>query len=349
VTSYSLLSLGDIMMHQITRVSREAPFELTMTEEPVELTPQNREFLTSRLVDALRSRDLPIVRDSSVVTDSPSRLLGIWGDESTLVQQSRSMAEDLKAKQPGQALPGLLVVAIGTLGPDDVIVVAKIEHQAAIRIETQTNDAGHQVFRLERLKDLVFGDGARVYKVAVFSRAASSTGQLSGDVADVQNRGGFANYFLSAFLGMKLREEPAVLTEQFLTRMTKVVNDSTLTPEQKLDLQSALVTHLSSNASAVDGHGFIREYVPEGHQAEISGLAAHEHVPLSQFPKDASQVASRLKRLRMDYSDGIVVIAPPEVIGDGKRIQVTQSESDGSDTITISGGHLGDVRGNGSR
>ena len=33
MTSYSLLSLNDIMMHQITRASRDAPFELTMTEE----------------------------------------------------------------------------------------------------------------------------------------------------------------------------------------------------------------------------------------------------------------------------------------------------------------------------
>lgn len=349
MTSYSLLSLGDIMMHQITRASKEASFELTLTEEPVELSPQNREFLTSRLVDALRSRDLPIVHDAAVESDSPSRILGIWGDPSSLIEQSRSMAEALKSKQPGQSLPGLLVVARGTLGPDDVIVVAKIEHQAAIRIQTQTNDAGHQVFRLERLKDLVFGDGARVYKVAVFSRAASSTGQLSGDVADVQNRGGFANYFLSSFLGMKLREEPAVLTEQFLTRMTSAINDSSLSSEDKLDVQSALVTHLASNANQISGHAFIRDHVPAGHQAELSGLAASQKVPLSQFPKDTAQVSSRLKRLRLDYSGDIVVIAPPEAVGDGKRVQVSQSDDEASDTITITGGHLGSVRGNGSR
>lgn len=349
MTYYSLLSLGDIMMHQITRASREAPFELTLTEEPVELTPQNREFLTSRLVDALRSRDLPIVRDTAVDSTTPSCILGIWGDPVTLVEQSRSMAGELKSIQPGTSLPGLLVVAVGKLGGDDVIVVAKIEHQAAIRIETQTNAAGHQVFRLERLKDLVFGDGARVYKVAVFSRAASSTGQLSGDLADVQNRGGLANYFLSSFLGMKLREEPAVLTEQFLTRMTSAINDSSLSPEDKLNVQSALVSQLASNTSQVSGHAFIRDHVPSGHQSELSHLASTAKVPMSQFPKDTGQVATRLRRLRLDYSDDIVVIAPPEAVGDGKRVQVSQSDANGSDTITITGGRLGNVRSNGSR
>lgn len=348
MTSYSTLTLTSIMMHQIVRPSAQAPFELVLTEEPVDLTAQNREFLTGRLVDALRTRDLPIIEDVAIGSPSPGRVRSIWADTTQLVTESRGMASELRDRQPGTSLPGLLVVALARLGQDDVIVVAKIEHQTAIRIETQTNDAGHQVFVLERLRDLVFGDGAKVYKVAVFSRAASSTGPLSGDIADVQNRGGFATYFLSTFLGMKLREEPAVLTSQFLERMTKTINESSLTPEDKLDTQTALITQLGSNLARIDPRGFIRDYVPEGFQSEIAHLAEQEHVPMSQFQKDTSQLGSKLKRLRLDYSNDIIVIAPPEEVGEGKRVSIS-SEAEDQDTIVITGGRLGDVRGNGSR
>ncbi len=348
MTSYSTLDLGKIMMHQITRAARDAPFELTLTEEPVDMTLQNREFLRNRLIDALRSRDLPIIEDSSISSPTPARVRSIWADEAVLVDESRQMAIELRDRQPGTSLPGLLLVATAVLNGGDFLIVAKIEHSAAIRIETQTNGAGHQVFVLERLRDLVFSDAAKVYKVAAFSRAASSGGALSGDVADVQNRGGFANYYLSTFLGMKLRDEPAVLTEQYLQRMTQAINESQLPPEAKLDAQSALVSELASNSGTVDPRGFIRDHVADGFQAELARLAEHAGAPMSQFPKDTSQVSSKLKRLRLDYSNDIMVIAPPDAVGEGKAVSISSDDS-GADTIVITGGRLGDVRGNGSR
>lgn len=333
------------MMHQIKK-DAEQRFITVLTEDPVELDAQNLEFLTDRLRAALAKGALPVMEDPAAGSPIPSAVRQLWTHADSLIEQSRAMAAELQ-KQPGTALPGLLVVARGTLSNDEIILVAKIEHQTAIRIEPSTNAAGHQVFVLERLRDLVFGDGAKVYKVAVLSKAGSSAGPLVGELVDVQNKRTFAAYFISKFMGLQLREEPAVMTERFLDRMTAVINDSSLLPEEKLDVQSALISHIGSNASQIDPQAFIREFVPSSHQSLIATAAANQAVPMVIFPKDNSRVASRIRHLRVQYSDGILVIAPPDEVGPGKKVQVSPSNDGNGDTITISGGRVGDVRSDG--
>ena len=169
----------------------------------------------------------------------------------------------------------------------------------------------------------MFGDSAKIYKIAVMSRSASSTGELGGEVVDDQNGNRFARYFLGQFMGMKLREEPAVLTQNFLERVTAAINVSAMPPETKLGVQSALLAELNSNRRNVDPQAFIRDFVPPGHQTEVAALAQARSAPMSVFPKDASRVVSQITRLRLDMSNDIHVIAPAESVGDGKAVQLS--------------------------
>lgn len=349
-TSYATLNLGDVMMHQIVRLQSggSGAFSVVLTDEPVTMSADNLAFLTSRFVKALTGRALPATEDGSQAAQAPGRIKSLWANTEQLPKVSKSLAQDLNNIQPGTALPGLLVVAEATLGGDDALLVAKVEHQAAMRIEAQTNDAGHRIFLIEQLRELVFGDSAKIYKIAVFSKPASATGFLAGEVVDDQNGNRFARYFLGKFLGMKLREEPAVLTQNFLERLTTTINSSSMAPDDRLDVQSALLSELNSNRNNVDPQAFIRNHVPAGHQTEIAALAAEKKVPMTVFPKDASRVASQIKRLRLDLSNGVHVIAPAEAVGEGKAVQINSNAADG-DTVTITGGRLTAVKGNGGR
>ncbi|WP_420796241.1 nucleoid-associated protein [Agreia bicolorata] len=337
-------------MHQIVRTPGPGStgFTVVLTDEPVTMSNANLSFLTARFVRALSGRALPIVEEVAFGSAVPNRIRSLWATAPDLAEASKGLAEDLKVAQPGSALPGLLVVAEATLGGDDALLVAKVEHQAAMRIEAQTNSAGHRIFLIEQLRDLVFGDSAKIYKIAVMSKSASSTGPLSGEVVDDQNGNQFARYFLGKFLGMKLREEPAVLTQQFLERVTSAVNESSMPPETKLDVQSALLSELNSNRRSIDAQAFIRDHVPSGFQSEVASLAQSRSAPMSTFPKDSSRVASQISRLRLDLSNGVHVVAPAELVGEGKAVQVSAGR-DGQDNVLITGGRLTAVKGNGGR
>lgn len=347
-TLYGSLSLDEIVMHQVRRVKdgSETKFETMLTDEPIVLQPADRDFLTQRFVKVLSGRGLPIVENP---TASPlaGYVRGTWFPQADFVELSKQMTTHLAATQPGNALPGLLVVARGKLAGDELVLVSKVEHQEAMRLEPSTNAAGHQIFTIERLKDLVFGDTAKIYKIAILSKSQSAAGVLSGEIVDEQNGFSIAAYFLGKFMGMKLREEPAVLTERFLDKMTSVINKSSLTSDARLDLQSALVSELASNRKTVDPESFIRDFVPKGHGPEIKALAADEGAPLVVFGKDTQRVSGRMSRLRVDLSNDVHVIAPPELVGPGRDVSIEHS-SDG-DRVLIQGGRVSSIKSSGGR
>lgn len=350
---YSSLQLLDVFMHQVTKnVPGARPrFTTHLTDAPVNLADNDRSFLTRRFVRALTRGAVAVIESSgALLNPAPDEIRALWSGTTELSKVSKSLAGHLADCQPATALAGLLVIAEARLGPDECVLVAKVEHQEAMRINQVVNEDGNRVFELERLRDLVFADGTRIYKIAILSKAASSTGQLGGTLADEQNGSGHAAYYLQTFMGMKLREEPPVLTEQYLDRMTNVVNKSTMGPEHKIEVQMALLADLKSNVSDLDAHRFIRDFVPSDYQTQIRNLAGEAEVPLVRFPKDLTRVSSKLTRVRIDMSNDVYVIAPSDSVGEGKQVEVHESDAAGdADIVTITGVSIRNIKPNGSR
>lgn len=334
MTIYSSMRLGEIMMHQIIRNHDRDdgdPFECSLTDTVVELSPEERGYLTRRIVASLMNQALPIVREPSIETDVPSVVLQVWAGVRELIDASQDLALALAGGQPGSASDGLLLVAEATLGSEELLVVAKVEHQEAIRLEPTTDADGRRSFAVELIRDLVFGDKTRIYKIAVFSKSLSAQGVLSGEAVDEQAASGIAAYFLGRFLGMRLREDPSVLTENFMTAMTRAINQSAMSDEQKLEVHSAMVTELKSNDRRLDPQDFIRRYVPDGFGGEVARAATAAGATLIGFTKDVSRVSSHLARVRVELENNVTLVAPPDEFAQGGSIQYDDKES----TLTI--------------
>lgn len=347
--NYANLSLIDVMMHQIRKTSDGAAskFDTLLTDAPVTLTAEDLRYLTSRFKKSLLGRATPVIEDPGITTEVRGYIREAWGLAPNIVDISKRMTLELAARQPGSALEGLLFVATARVGEEETIVVAKVEHQEAMRLEPVKDAAGLQVFEVERIRDLVFGDVARIFKVAVFVRAASAQGVLSGDVVDEQNGNGIAAYFLGSFLGMKYREEPSVLTEQFMDRFTNAINASSLPSERRLDIQSALISEMTSNKRNLDPNEFIRDHVPSAFATEIRSLASEKGAPMIVFSKDISRIDSKLNRVRVNLSNDVHVVAPPDLIGPNGDVTV-ETSVDGQDVIRIKG-RIESIRNSGSR
>lgn len=341
-------------MHQVTvNPEKDGPkFVVLPTDAPVTLTTEDRRLITKRFTLALAKGGSPVIEDAEVTSPVPALIRSLWGDDEDYIEVTQKIAQHLAECQPLTAGPGLLVIGRARLTNDENILIAKVEHQEAMRIEPRFNSQGQRVIDVQRLKELVFGDAAKIYKIALLSKSASSMGSLAGDLADDQNAAAIAAYYIGRFMGMKMRDEPAVLTERYLNGMGAAINASTLSPEKKADVQSALLADLRSNASQIDMKSFVRTHVPMEHQRRLGELAAALGVSSGAFNKETSRVRKKLDRLRLDLSNDVHIIAPAESIGTGKAVQVQSIVDDeGHQTVTVNirGANLDAVRANGTR
>lgn len=352
--NYASLVLGDILMHQIVKsVGNDGPkFESVLTDLPVELEPRDIAFLTERFQEALMTRATPVLEDTNLSVGTCKLVRDHWSS-SDLVSISQQLAAGLVAAQSGTAKAGILVVADASIQNADYLLVAKVEHQEAMRAEPKTHKGGGRYIQIERIRDLVFGDQTKIYKIAVVAREASVSGPLTGELADSQNGAGVAQYFLRGFLGMKLADEPQVLTERFLVGVTKAINGSNMSADDKVTAQTALALELQSNSSNLDPSGFIQKHIPTSHQGVVGRLAENLGTPMAVFPKDTTRVSSKINRTRIDLSGGVYLVAPTDVIGTDKtvRVETVESETSAQDEvlIRISGATLGSVTSNGTR
>lgn len=257
------------------------------------------------------------------------------------------MTTQLATVQPGSSNLGLVVVATCRLEDSPGVLVAKVEHQEAMRLEASTDSTG-TFYTVEHLRDLVFGESARIYKVAVFTTALSSGAVLSGEAVDQQNGLHPASFFMSAFLGMKLREEPDVLTEKFLDAATTAVNSSTASAEQKAAMEGSIIAELQRNVGTIDPARFVTEHIPVELQRAFAAALAREGLPLREFGKDTRLVDSRLRRIRIQLENGVSVLAPPDEVGPDRSVRFSRGEGDIVDQVVIDG-RVTDIASSGSR
>ncbi|MEO6117032.1 MAG: nucleoid-associated protein [Pseudolysinimonas sp.] len=349
MADFGTLQLNDVIMHEVPRNARGAELEgVVITDRLVDLDDGDRQFLTRRFRDTLHGRSRPILRDPTVQTSTPDSILRILADPDQVVAESQSITRQLAAVQPGSSNLGLVVVATCSLDRSPGVLVAKVEHQEAMRIEAASDAQGHTFFTVEHLKDLVFGESARIYKVGVFTIGLRAGAVLAGEAIDQQNGLHPAAFFMHSFLGMKLREDPEVLTEQFHSAATIALNDLPANAEQKAAIEGSLIAVLQSNANTIDPRRFVQDFVPAQFQTQFARSLIHESVPQREFSKDLRLVEAKLKRIRIQIENGISIFAPPDQVGPDKAVQLSEAEGSDHDQVVIRG-RVTDIASSGSR
>ncbi|QIV87527.1 nucleoid-associated protein [Glutamicibacter mishrai] len=324
---FSTLILKSIFMHQILLVGegQDRSFGLALTDVPVELNDRDRGFLRSRFVDALRSGALAIIPNDEVDTPTPS-LVAKHIEEPGLKALSHDLAERLVAAQRMNAKSGILVVADAVMEGKTSVLIAKVEHQEAMQAKTKKLPNGDRALSIKRIPDLVFGDQNRIYKVAILSPDAEEQANISGYLADVQNSGRFATYFISEFLGMRLGDEPEVLTKKFMDTMTEAISASSMDAEAKMEAQAALSVTLKSNSQSLDPRRFVKDHIPQVHQTFVFRAALERGAPPVPFNKDIKMVKNNLDNIRIQLGSDISIVAPTEAIGSDSRIKVERNK-----------------------
>jgi hypothetical protein len=198
-----------------------------------------------------------------------------------------------------------------------------------MRVEPTTNSKGQRTYRAEHLRDLILGDGTRVFKVGIFLKAAD--GGLDGHVVDDQQTfGGVADYFIH-FLGCQFRQQADVQTETFLNLAQKFFAQRTKDkPETNASYEIALLAELQSGADKIRPEKFAADHLDDDDQDLFLQRVRDAGLPTKSFRKDVTLVKSRIRRMRIQTERGADVFAPPGMFDDGS---VSVEKSDGQDSV----------------
>lgn len=317
LVDYQSLAIDQVVMHQVPKASRreEKPEPLLLSDVPVTLGADNLRFLTGRLREALVARARPVVQDGEAETPVPELLRGILNGRSALVGNSQQMATHLRKVQPGTSPSGLLMVVTCKIAKDEAIVVAKVEHHHGMRVEQETDKNGHKTFNVTYLRDLIFGEGTRIYKIAAFMSSGIAGKVISGEAADTQNGRSVANFFLGQYLGCVFTERGDVLTQRFYESANLIINQLP-DPSLRARYEIALLAEMQKGSATVNPSKFVDENILPEHRDAFASRLESLSVPMRPFSKDTTLIKTVIARMKIDTARNATLLVPPEMYAD---------------------------------
>lgn len=335
-----------VIFHKVpkAKIGEKDLASLELAEAPIELDNRLVRYFRDRIVESLQKRfdvvynppappaDEDEPEEGHPVADTdrspiPQLVVDFFaGDGDNFVDASARMAQHLYLKQKGGSNEGILVLIEGvvTQGKDSgkCLVVLKLEPSEALTVDPVQNAEGKSTYNV-KVHDVAFEKKARVFKAALFPRT-KSLAKLSALVSDPQlGRAGLhdndvADFFL-AFLGCKFRETADRLTKQFVEYIDDFgaqIEDDGL----RASFVLAGLAEVSSRAETIDPQDFAERALPPELQDDFLGSLRHTDGSVPLIPKDRTLVGSRSDNVLAEFSLGVKVFGPREVIDEHLKL-----------------------------
>jgi hypothetical protein len=330
------LTLDNMIIHRIPRKSDDGG-DPVFSDVADPQADDVRGFFRQRLSGVMASKGLLIERDPQGDPTTADAVDAILADAKTLVAQSRIIGQRLHDVQDKRSPEGILLVATGKIDGLPCVGLLKLEHERGVRAEEEQVKGGRR-FRVVLHRDLLLTQKTVVFKGAVFRMKSAKSTTLTGMGSDLQVVGHMAAFFLTRFLGCRLLDEPGVSTERYFDAAEQWIA-SVPDAERKARYEIALLAQMHADTKTIDPDKFARETLTvDEHQPFIAHLGG-QGVAATPFPKDTSQIDTRIKRLAYVFNSGLRLIGPPEAVEE----HVTVKERSSGTRVTIDDG-IADIR-----
>lgn len=334
-----LLEVRKVIIHDVPRRDLSGVGDdpiLSDVESP--LTDDLSRFFRDKIVEAIGSSSAfgavvdsnqtsPIPRLASQLLSSPTCV--------DFVEASQEMARHLHSCQTRVNPGGLLTVVDCASNGTPGLVILKVEREEGVRIEQRATDGG-RTFDVSHIKDLLFTQKTKLFKVAMFT-----CGQADGssvEVIVVDNQRGYtptsevALFFLQKFLGCKLQEAASVTTKRFFEKTQEFINTHIGPADLKASVYCHLVAELTSPRTMVNVDAFARNSLPTEHQQAYITFLSENGIESLTFVKETKIIKDRLRKTAIEFASGISVIGDEQTI----REKVSYDElDDGTTRMTI--------------
>jgi hypothetical protein len=197
-----------------------------------------------------------------------------------------------------------------------------------MRLQRVGGPAGR--FDLQHLNELIVGNNARIYKIAVMQLADD---RISGEMVDQQNGASFADFFMSTFLGCRLADNAEIQTKQFMDSTMNWVNESAPNAESRARFATALVAYMNTPADTFQATEFAETYLDPELQDDFLDAIPQE-VRTGIISKSMALIPGKGMGLRM-YGSGVVISASASALESGS-LEIL-SEDAQSTTLRVHG------------
>jgi hypothetical protein len=326
------LEVTTAVVHDVPRRGSGEP--LVLADDPIELEADLRSYFARKITGSVERRGLQVVADltaSPIVRDGVREALA---EEGALVAASQTMARHLDAIQTERNSPGLLVVALGMWSGRPCVAVVKLEREEGLRVHLSTR-GGRNVVSLELLRELALTNKTRVFKAALLTlgdkaESASLFGQASDDQRARDEGPGVAGFFLSDFLGCRLRTNPEKATRDFFNAAQDFFNTAVADPERRVRYLVALLARMEDQVMDLNPRIFARASIEAADRPGFLERIAQEGLdPGTAFQKDTALIKS--SGFRMTFDSGMTLLGERAHLAE--RVQVEPDRVILSDTV----------------
>lgn len=310
------LRIQRIIFHDVPKNTKGGTNTPTLADAETEIDQSRKAMLKKRLVRALGSKSAYEIEFFSETSSPVPAEVEKFTVKSHVIkhfiEMSQRLAQYLFDQQNGQMSPGLLcvieVVSRGRKG----LAILKLEREQGADLQLRTI-GGRRRFEMSVLDNLVFTDGTRLFKSALFINmggdkflAAACDNQKS-----VMSSMDVARFWLR-FLGCCVAEEPRVATQKWFDSTIQFVNEYITDPIEKNDMYEHLLSELKSKKKRVSPKNFIEDYFPDNYRNEYQDFLIDNGVSMQSFEKDISDIKSKLSRKSFHTIRGVTVTVPVE-------------------------------------
>lgn len=239
--------------------------------------------------------------------------IGFPLDESDYIRITQKIAVELHDVQTAKNPGGMLLFIPCHSNQKHGLAILKVEREEGVSIKRDYDNQGKTTFSAQHIKDLMLTKNTRLFKIVLFYQENSN---IIGYLCDQQQCSGnreVANFFLSDFLGCKLKEEASMSTKKFFEVTTDFINNEGFSDNEKVDIHTHLVSELTNNVQSIQVLDFARRSIPnEKIQRFMDSISKNKVASI--FLKDSSLILDKLKRVRYELECGIKILGSESVI-----------------------------------
>jgi hypothetical protein len=324
--------IDSIIVHDVPKRAADGGGDpLILSEVPSSLDQSLRNFFKERITRSLGKQAFEVEHDPANNSPVPQHVVDIIGDARKLVTSSQEAAKHLHASQSGVNPAGLVVICRGRVDGQTCCAILKLEREDAIRVE-QTQLQGHRTFSVAYLRDLMLGRNTRVFKASLFVTSDGATtgldGLVSDDQASISDGGGVAGFFLSRFLGCRLKEAPEVATRKFFEATQDWIN-SLGDPVKQGRYEVALIAQMNHTATTVVPRSFASSNLDTQDRNPYLQHLAAEGAPTARFAKNNRLIEPKIQQMSIRFQNSnIRVSGSPDAVQ--QYVQINPPSTDGA-------------------